>query len=122
MQNAPDQATTHARTIAQAPALSRVALALLASPPVPGTPEPYTLAKHVTNYVPGTKRVPQFVQVRDGHVTRCGVIHDMWTTPDGVDLWIVNLLDGGRMHAAPKRIAQCSGLDGRCTCAGEVRQ
>lgn len=85
------------------------------------SPEPYTLAKHISNFVPGTKAPVQFVQVRDlGYkVTRCGRIRDLWTTPDGVDLWVIDLVDGGRMHAHPSRATQCSRLDGRCICAGE---
>lgn len=120
MQSAPYQATAAKRPAVEAPALSAVALALLAASERPGSPEPYTLGKHISNFVPGAKLVPQFVQVKDGLVTRCAVIHDNWTTPDGVDLWIVRLVDGGgRMHVNPKRTTQCSRLDGRCMCAGE---
>ena len=99
-----------------------VAALVMAAPSPVGSPEPYTLAKHITNFEPGTKAPRQFVQVRDvGYRhTRCGVIRDLWTTPDGTDLWVVDLVDGGRMHAHSSRTTQCSRLDGRCTCAGEV--
>ena len=99
-----------------------VAALVMAAPSPVGSPEPYTLARHITNFEPGTKAPRQFVQVRDvGYRhTRCGVIRDLWTTPDGTDLWVVDLVDGGRMHAHPSRTTQCSRLDGRCTCAGEV--
>lgn len=120
METASNEPTTAPSPLVQAPAPSRVAIALLAAPDRPGSPEPYTLAKHISNYVPGTKVVPQFVQIKDGPIGRCAVIRDNWTTPDGVDLWIVQLVDGGgRMHVHPKRTTQCSRLDGHCMCAGE---
>jgi hypothetical protein len=62
----------------------------------------------------------QHVQVRIHRVTHCGKIAGMWTTPDGADLWVVDLVDGGRAHVAPRNTVQCSGIDGRCFCADEV--
>lgn len=121
MQSASEQPATATKRTVKAPALSDVAVSLLASPAAKGSPEPYTLAKHISNFQPGTKAPRQYVQIRDyvyKH-SRCGVIRDLWTTPDGTDLWVVDLVDGGRMHAHPNKTAQCSRLDGRCMCAGE---
>jgi hypothetical protein len=101
--------------------MSPVAQSLLAAPPATGTPEPYTLARHITVRQQNGAADRQFVQVRDlGYRhTRCATIADMWTTPEGVDLWVCDLVGGGRMHCHPNRTTQCSGLDGRCSCAGE---
>ena len=101
--------------------MSPVAQMLLLSPPAYKTPEPYTLARHIANRQQHGVAGPQFVQVRDiGYrLTRCATITDMWTTPDGVDLWVCDLVGGGRMHCHPNRTTQCSGLDGRCACSGE---
>lgn len=99
-----------------------MAAQLLASPPATGSPLPYTFDRHsalCTAAALAGNPAPKFVQVRSHGHTECGRIASNWITPDGVHLWVVDLLGGGRAHATPRNVAQCSGLDGRCLCAGE---
>lgn len=99
-----------------------LAAQLLASPCSKGSPLPYTLERHAALCAAAGSAghpAPLFVQVRTYGHTECGRIASNWTTPDGVHLWVVDLLGGGRAHATPRNVAQCSGLDGRCLCAGE---
>ena len=69
----------------------------------------------------GGKIVPQFVQVKQGRcMSFCGQIVDAWSLPDGGgDFWKLRLLDGVQRSVSVNRTYQCSGLDGRCSCAGE---
>lgn len=68
----------------------------------------------------GGKIVPQHVQVKQGCITLCGQIVDAWSLPDGGgDFWKLRLLDGIVRSVGVNRTVQCSGLDGRCSCAGE---
>lgn len=61
----------------------------------------------------------QYVQIRTRCGTECGKLAGLWTTPDGLDLWVIDTLGGGRSHLPARNVTQCSGLDGRCLCAGE---
>lgn len=65
----------------------------------------------------------KFVQVRVDTVTTCASVIDKWTTRDGVAMSKLHLLDPwtGTGHYPDVRIKDCSGVDGRCRCADEVR-
>lgn len=62
------------------------------------------------------------VQVRVDTVTTCACVLDYWKTRDGVPMTKLELLDSwtGTGHFPNSRIKDCSGVDGRCRCAGEV--
>lgn len=102
---------------------SHVAVMLLATEqaPAPEPLPPFThRAWHETRPM-GGKIVPQFVQVKQGRcMSFCGQIVDAWSLPDGGgDFWKLRLLDGVERSVSVNRTYQCSGLDGRCSCAGE---
>lgn len=65
----------------------------------------------------------QFVQTRTMQISSCARIRAAWTTNDGVDLWQLELLGPvkGIGSFRTTKTTQCSGLDGRCTCAGESK-
>lgn len=102
---------------------SHVALMLLATPATPAPLPPFTHQAFMKchQFGPGAPRTPQYVQVKQGGYSICARIHDAWTAPDGTDLWNVVLVAPyvGKFSARVSRTVQCSGLDGRCTCAGE---
>ncbi len=100
---------------------SHVAVMLLATDQAPA-PEPLPAFTHRAwqeSRPMGGKIVPQFVQVKQGHTVQCGQIVDAWSLPDGGDFWKLRLLDGVQRSVSVNRTFQCSGVDGRCTCAGE---
>lgn len=105
---------------------SHVALMLLATPAQPAPLPPFTHQEFLKRHPFSTEiprvapRVPQFVQVKQGFHSVCACITDAWTAPDGTDLWnVVFLSPPGKRSVPVSRTVQCSGLDGRCTCAGE---
>lgn len=65
---------------------------------------------------------PQFVQVLIGKVSTCARICEGWVAQDGTFLWSLSLLSPiqGRGSFPEHRMRQCSGLDGRCSCAAEA--
>ncbi len=103
---------------------SRVAAFLLGSPSPKASPPAYTFqdhAKRCAQAAQDRRVLVQHVQVRMHGATHCGKITGCWTTPDGVDLWRLNL-NGPFLGVASlpvSKVTQCSGLDGRCMCAGE---
>lgn len=104
---------------------SPVAVRLLSTPEgTHSTPPAFThqafMLSHAHSFGPDTARVPQFVQVK-GLFPTCARILDAWTTPDGQDMWNLHLLHpytGIRSYPV-SRIVKCSGVDGKCLCAGE---
>lgn len=88
-------------------------------------PDPYTFARHASRCAAaahaGTPLV-QFVQLRLSGTTACARIAGCWTTPEGSDLWTLDLIAPfcGRTSYPIHKTTQCSGLDDRCFCAGEV--
>lgn len=101
---------------------SHVAVMLLGKPETPA-PSPLPAFTHEAwraSRPMGGKIVPQHVQVKQGQTMLCGQIVDAWSLPDGGgDFWKLRLLDGIVRSVGVNRTVQCSGLDGRCTCAGE---
>lgn len=102
---------------------SHVAVMLLAKEPIPA-PDPLPAFTHeawLKSRPMGGKIVPQFVQVKQGRcMSFCGQILDAWSLPDdGGDFWKLRLLDGVVRSVSVSRTVQCSGLDGRCSCAAE---
>jgi hypothetical protein len=66
----------------------------------------------------------QYVQARSRGASYCCTIYRPWFAPDGSPLWSLNSLDGShpfeRVVVPVRNVRQCSGLDGRCVCAGEL--
>jgi len=86
--------------------------------------QPYTIPQHIRRcYQAANDRVVliTFVQVKKQSVTCCARLKDVTTTPDGLDLWRVELLGPGPFRGMasvhPRQTRQCSGLDGHCQCA-----
>ena len=102
---------------------SHVAVMLLATEqaPAPEPLPPFTHRAWQETRTMGGKIVPQFVQVKQGRcMSFCGQIVDAWSLPDGGgDFWKLRLLDDVQRSVSVNRTYQCSGLDGRCSCAGE---
>lgn len=63
-----------------------------------------------------------WVQVKSGGVLRCARLLDGWSSADNVDFWKLQSFDPVPFTGSfPVRaVRQCSGIDGRCVCAGEV--
>jgi hypothetical protein len=59
------------------------------------------------------------VQARIGRTLCCARIVTAWDTPDGVEMWKLDLQGPihGLMSTPTRNVRQCAGLDGRCTCA-----
>lgn len=116
------ETTTSWRTGGCYPATpSHVAVMLLSKPDTPSS-EPLPAFTHEVwraSRPMGGKIVPQHVQVKQGCITLCGQIVDAWSLPEGGDFWKLRLLDGIVRSVGVNRTVQCSGLDGRCSCAGE---
>jgi hypothetical protein len=87
----------------------------------------YTHAAHAARCAgaaPGKALEPQHVQYTYHGCTQCAVILDGWTTPSGQDLWKLEMRGPqlvGTGWFPVHKTRQCSGLDGRCNCAGEVQ-
>lgn len=93
---------------------------------VPSLP-PYTHEKHASRCLEAANDrvvLVQFVQAKKQSAVICCKILGAWTTPDGLDLWKLEELSFGLgvQHLPVKQTRQCSGLDGRCACAGETSQ
>lgn len=88
-----------------------------------GTPRPYTHAIHARRCreaaQAGQTLAGQFVQVRLARTPVCAQIVTAWDTSDGLEMWQLDLLGPikGRMSMPAHQVRQCSGLDGRCSCA-----
>lgn len=87
--------------------------------------QPYTHADHARKCVVDSYRGQslalrvQFVQARIGRTVCCARIVDAWDTPDGVEMWKLDLKGPihGRMSAPVRNVRQCQGIDGNCSCA-----
>lgn len=66
----------------------------------------------------------QFVQARVGRAICCARILEAWDAPEGGEMWRLDLLSptSGIRSAPARLVRQCSGIDGRCVCAGELGQ
>lgn len=117
------ETTTSWRTGGCYPATpSLAAVMLLSKPDIPASEPllPFTHEAWRASRSMGGKIVPQHVQVKQGQTMLCGQIVDAWSLPDGGgDFWKLRLLDGIVRSVGVNRTVQCSGLDGRCSCAGE---
>ena len=51
-------------------------------------------------------------------ISKCGVIKDAYTI-DGRDFFKIKLDEGPTMTFSALHVRKCSGLDGKCECAGE---
>lgn len=61
------------------------------------------------------------VQIARKGITFCAVVHDGFEGEDGTQFFkVVSLLGTGWVRGA--NVRQCSGIDGRCVCAGERGQ
>lgn len=83
---------------------------------------PYTHADHARRCREASDNrqvLEQFVQVRMAGVPCCAKIVGAWDTADGGAMWRLQFLSPsqGLWSVPAHRVAQCSGLDGRCTCA-----
>lgn len=89
--------------------------------------EAYTHAMHASacqKAAQAHQTLEQWVQVKTCGSAHCARLVDAWTTSDGQDFWKVaatmpNAFTGS---FSVKAVRQCSGLDGRCACAGELDQ
>jgi len=61
----------------------------------------------------------QYVQARIGRTVCCARIVDAFDTPDGVEMWKLDLQGPihGRVSAPARNVRQCQGIDGTCACA-----
>lgn len=66
----------------------------------------------------------QLVQVRVLETACCARVLRPWVTHDGLEMWQVESIEplSFQGHFPARNVAQCSGLDGRCACAGEFAQ
>ena len=89
------------------------------------TDQAYTHAMHAKRCREAAKAceiLQQWVQVKTSGSANCARLIDAWSTTDNVDFWKV----AGTQPLAftgsfpVKAVRQCSGLDGRCACAGEA--
>lgn len=90
---------------------------------------PYSHADHAAACQDAAQRgvtLRAWVQVKINQSAHCAAILYAWTSSDGVDFW---KLRGCTVSGSPfaytgsfpvRAVRQCSGLDGRCVCAGEV--
>lgn len=66
----------------------------------------------------------QYVQARSRGALHCCKIRYAWSAQDGAPLWLLDDLDAShpfeRVVVPVRNVRQCSGLDGRCVCAGEL--
>ena len=64
----------------------------------------------------------QHVQARSRGAVYCCRVHHPAYAPDGAPLWSLSLLDeaASRLVVPVRNVRQCSGLDHRCACAGEL--
>jgi len=87
---------------------------------------PYTHAIHAKRCheagMQGKTLAGQHVQVQIAFAGCCARIVTAWDTADGLEMWQLDLLAPlkGRMSVPARKVRQCSGLDGLCTCAAET--
>lgn len=86
---------------------------------------PYTHADHAAACQDAAQRgvvLHQWVQVKSNQSAHCAAILDGWMSSDGIEFWKVRGIQPMAFTGSvPVRaVRQCSGLDGRCVCAGEV--
>lgn len=87
----------------------------------------YTHADHAKACQTAAKQgvsLQAWVQVKTCGSAHCAHILDAWTTTDGADFWKVAVVQPKSFTGSfpVKAVRQCSGLDGRCACAGELDQ
>ena len=87
--------------------------------------EPYTHAMHAQacqQSATDRRSLTAFVQVRSAQTSCCAMIRDAWSTLDGQDFWKLQVVAPFSFTGSypVKAVRQCSGLDGRCACAGET--
>lgn len=85
---------------------------------------PYTHAMHAKrcqDAAQGRQTLKQWVQVKTSGSACCARLIDAWSSPDN-DFWKIEGVEPFTFVGSyPVRwVRQCSGLDGRCACAGEV--
>lgn len=80
---------------------------------------PYTFRESLAS-----KPGPVFVQVKIAQSANCARVREGWIASDGAFLWSLDLLSpfSGRASFPELRVRSCSGVDGRCFCAGEQSQ
>lgn len=88
--------------------------------------QPYTHADHAQACQESAKRrevLQQWVQVKTSGSAHCARLIDAWSTVDGADFWKVQASQPLSFTGSfpVKSVRQCSGIDGRCVCAGEQR-
>jgi len=86
---------------------------------------PYTHEDHAAACLEAAQRgetLRACVQVISNQSACCASILDAWTASNGTDFWKVRAVQPMAFTGSvPVRsVRQCSGLDGRCVCAGEV--
>lgn len=86
---------------------------------------PYTHAMHAQacqSAAQASVVLEQWVQVKTSGSAHCARILDAFTLSDGLDFWKVKAIQPLSFTGSfpVKAVKQCSGLDGRCVCAGEV--
>lgn len=91
------------------------------------TSGPYTHADHAQacqKAAQAAQILQQWVQVKTSGSAHCARILDAWSTNDGQDFWKVQATQPLAFSGSfpVKAVRQCSGLDGRCACAGEIDQ
>ena len=64
----------------------------------------------------------QWVQVKTSGSACCARIVVAWSAADGTDFWKIEAKQPLAFTGSfpVKAVRQCSGVDGRCVCAGEV--
>lgn len=87
----------------------------------------YTHADHARACQQAAERretLTQWVQVKTSGSACCARILDAWSTQDGLDFWKVQATQPLAFTGSfpVKAVRQCSGIDGRCACAGEFDQ
>ena len=87
----------------------------------------YTHADHASACQKAAKAsvsLQQWVQVKTSGSACCARIVDAWSANEGGDFWKLEAVQPLRFIASypVKAVRQCSGLDGRCMCAGERGQ
>jgi hypothetical protein len=125
MQSAQTAPTGHQRPRVDAPPLLASVAAVLDAPAyIP--PPAYTHQDHAAACGSagrqGITLNARHVQARIFGVTHCARLLEAWTTSEGRDMWSVLALSPttGRISVRVSRVVACSGLDGRCVCAGEL--
>lgn len=78
-------------------------------------------ARDIAQAAKARRPLRQRVQVSYGGAVVCGIILDAWDTPDGHEMWKVELTGvvRGTLSFPTSLVRKCSGVDGRCTCVKE---